>query len=186
MRLVIKPTHREELTLLYSENHRYFHTMEHITILFNLASAHGIKLSIPQQLSIWYHDAIYEPTRKDNEERSIELFLQHHSGTLLPQYVSRVSNIILDTKTHIATNSESNDVLDLDLAGLGFDTDSYNYHTQQVRKEYSHLSDTIWNANRKLFLQSLINREYIFHTHWGRDFYEIKARKNIQKELLSL
>lgn len=186
MRLPIKPEHRIELNMRYNENHRAYHTMEHIALLFNLAAAHGIRLSVCQQLAIWYHDAIYDPTMKDNEEQSNNLFLRHHTGTLLPQYVNRVSNIILDTKTHIATNEESHDVLDLDLAGFGFDFDSYNFATQQIRKEYAHLPNEVWIANRKLFLTSLLNRDYIFHTHWAKDFYEIKARRNIEKDLKSL
>lgn len=186
MRLPLKPEHRQQLSTLYNENHRAYHTMEHLAIMFNLASAHGLKLSVPQQIAIFYHDAIYDPTRKDNEEQSNNLFLRHHTGTLLPQYVERVSSIILDTKTHIASSYESCDVLDLDLAGFGFDFESYNYATQQVRLEYQHLSDEVWKANRILFLTSLLDRPHIFNTHWARDFYEIKARKNIEKDLKSL
>lgn len=183
MRLPIRPEHRRELDLLYSEPHRHYHTMSHIAIMFSLATAHGLKLSVPQQLAIFYHDAIYNPTRKDNEEQSNSLFLRHHSGTLLPQYTNRVSSIILDTKTHIASCHESFDVLDLDLAGLGFDFDTYMYASEQIRQEYIHLPEDTWIANRKLFLKSMLDKDNLFHTHWGKDFYQIKAMRNMEKEL---
>jgi len=183
MRLPIKPEHRKELNTLYSEPHRHYHTMEHIAILFSLAAGHGIKLSVPQQLAIFYHDAVYDPTRKDNEEQSNNLFLRHHAETLLPQYVERVSRIIMDTKTHNASSHESYDVLDLDLAGLGFEFNSYLYASEQVRAEYSHLSDSVWVYNRIWFLKTMLDRPFIYHTHWARDFYELKAKRNLEKEL---
>jgi len=186
MRLPIKPDHRQELNLLYTEPHRAYHTLEHITIMFNLATAHGVKLSVPQQLAIWYHDCIYDPTRKDNEEQSNRLFLRHHDNVLHPNYITRTSNIILDTISHISDNHESFDVLDLDLAGFGFDTNSYHYATSQIRLEFSHLSEEEWRYNRKQFLTSLLNRKHIFQTHWARDFYEIKARRNIEADIKSL
>ena len=49
------------------EPHRYYHNLQHI---------HDMLLNdnlIINGLTIWYHDAIYDPKRNDNEERSAEL-----------------------------------------------------------------------------------------------------------------
>lgn len=186
MRITLRPEHRQELVKRYSEPHRHYHNLEHISMLFAAASGHGIRLSTPQMLAIFYHDAVYDPTRKDNEEKSNELFLEHHAGTLIKDYTIRVSNMIFDTKFHRSDDHESQVILDLDLCGFGYDYSTFQYTTSLVRKEYSHLSDDVWLANRKLFLESLLNRKYIFNTHWGRDFYEIKARRNIERELLTM
>jgi predicted metal-dependent HD superfamily phosphohydrolase len=186
MRITLRPEHRQELVTRYSEPHRHYHNLEHISMLFATAAGHGIRLSVPQMLAIWYHDAIYDPTMKDNEEKSNQLFLAHHAGTLIKDYTVRVSNIIIDTKYHRSDDHESQVILDLDLCGFGYDYDTFKYTTSLIRKEYNHLPEEVWVANRKLFLESMLNRNYIFHTNWGRDYYEIKARKNIEKELLTL
>lgn len=186
MRIILRPDHRQELVKRYSEPHRHYHNLEHISMLFATAASHGIRLSVPQVLAIWYHDSIYDPTTKDNEEKSNELFLTHHGDTLIKDYTTRASNIIIDTKFHRSENSESHTVLDLDLCGFGYDWETFQYTTSLIRKEYAHLPDDVWKVNRKLFLEMMLNRTFIFNTHWGRDFYEIKARKNIQKELLTL
>ena len=185
MRPFLRPEHRENLTIRYTESHRHYHNLEHITILFNLASAHGIRLSIPQQLAIWYHDCVYDPKSKNNEENSCQILLDHHENEPINNhgYLSRAINIIMDTKTHTSNDHESQTVLDLDLAGLGFDFESYQYATKQIRQEYQHLTYEEWVTGRKIFLNNLLSRKYIFHTPWARDFYETKARRNIEREL---
>jgi predicted metal-dependent HD superfamily phosphohydrolase len=188
MRNILRPEHRQELIKLYSQDHRHYHTLEHVTTLFQLASSHSIRLSIPQILAIWYHDAIYDPTRKDNEENSCKLLLQHHEGNsaIIKGYLNRAINIIMDTKYHKSDDNESQIVLDLDLVGFGFDTETYDYTTELLRKEYSHLSDVVWKASRRLFLNDVLNCDYIFYTQFGRDFYEDNARRNIERELKNL
>src|SRR5258708_12499884 len=51
----------------YAEPHRHYHTIEHVRALLPLVS--GIDAS----LAVWFHDAIYDTARTDNEERSAEL-----------------------------------------------------------------------------------------------------------------
>lgn len=182
MRPFLRPEHRNDLIDRYSESHRHYHNLEHITILFNLASAHGLRLTIPQQMAIWYHDCVYDPKRKDNETQSCEVLLKHHD-TDPHGFLNRAICIIMDTKTHTSNDHESQTVLDLDLAGLGFDYETYQYTTSLIRKEYEHLSNEEWLAGRKLFLNNLLSRDHIFYTPWARDFYETKARRNIEREL---
>lgn len=188
MKTILRPEHRDELKQLYSQKNRHYHDLEHIAILFQLASAHGVRLSIPQQLAIWYHDCIYDATRNDNEQLSCALLVKHHEDNVALNrgYVNRAINIIMDTKTHVGSDYESLAVIDLDLVGLGFDTASYKYATQQIRKEYMHLSDSEWRLGRIAFLNNLLKGEYIFYTNWARDFYEKQARRNIEQELATL
>lgn len=185
MRTLLKPLDRIELQKLYSQPHRYYHTLEHVAILFQLASAHGIRLSVPQQLAVWYHDAIYNPERNDNEEKSCHLMLKRHEDTvrLNQGYLNRAACIIMDTKTHISDDYESQTVIDLDLAGFGFDSETYDYTTHLIRAEYRHLSDDEWRLGRIAFLNNILKRDNIYYTNWARDFYERQAIRNIQREL---
>lgn len=189
MKTILTLQQRAKLVKKYAEPHRHYHTLEHIATLFQLASAHGIKLSIPQQLAIWYHDAIYNINSTNNEQLSAEFFLSESSSNCwLSKTISdRTVNIILATKTHFSDIHEVQTVLDLDLAGLGFDWETYiGVAKDQVRLEYTYLNDNIWNINRKLFLRNMLKRNYIYYTPWARDSYERQARLNIERELKEL
>ena len=189
MRTALTPLQRHELVQRYNEPFRVYHNLEHITILFQLAAAHGLRLSIPQQLAIWYHDAIYFPNGGvENEQRSAELLRSHMESNcwISKALVDRAYKMILATKRHLSDDNETQVVLDLDLAGLGFDSESYYSAACKVRVEYNHLPDEVWNTNRAIFLKGMLDREYIFYTSWGRDFYEKQARRNMQAELNQL
>lgn len=185
MKTLLTPETRQLLLKSYSEPHRHYHTLEHLIALFQLSSSIGVRLSTPQIMAIWYHDSIYDPKSKTNEEDSCQLLIEHQMllKTISSNELGRAIGIIMDTKGHTSDNHESQTVLDLDLTGLGSDWKTYSYTIELIRKEYEHLSDDNWIAGRKLFLQSILTRNYIFNTHWGRDIYEEKAQMNISKEL---
>lgn len=173
----------------YTERHRTYHNLGHITLLFDIATGHGLTLSIPQRLAIWYHDVIYYPQHGiDNEVRSAEFLRTEFNSEchIKNEYVDRACKIILDTKTHTSNNHESQVVLDLDLAGLGFSSDFYCEAGKRIRQEYNYLTDEVWIANRKIFLQNMLKRNHIFYTPWGRDTYEGQARNNMEAELNEL
>jgi predicted metal-dependent HD superfamily phosphohydrolase len=186
MKTILTPSQRDNLVNQYNEPHRFYHNLEHITVLFQLASAHGVRLSIPQQLAIWYHDAIYEPGSVENEIKSAELLRTDcQSNCWLSQsIVYRAYDMVMATKRHLSSDNETQIILDLDLASLGFDRNSYEDSTVKIQKEFEFRTGSpIPKEKRILFLESLLSREYIFFTSWGRDFYERSARRNIQNEL---
>jgi predicted metal-dependent HD superfamily phosphohydrolase len=189
MKTLLNLAQCQDLVQRYSEPHRKYHKLEHIAIIFQLATAHGIKLSIPQQLAIWYHDAIYcVTTSLENEIRSAELMKQaikpNCNCWLSDQIVERASNIIIATKWHRSEDNETQVVLDLDLAMLGFDWDDYAFATDQIRQEYGERfnDDREWAKQRLIFVQRMLNRNKIYYTSWARDCYEEKAQQNLLKE----
>lgn len=186
MRTILTPRQLSRLTDLYTEPFRVYHNLEHITILFQLASAHGVRLSVPQQLAIWYHDAIYIPMAGAESELKSANFMKSELQAncwLSNNLVERAYNMIIATKTHRSYDHETQIVLDLDLAGLGFDSETYYSNVCKIRTEYSHLSDDVWRSNRIIFLKNMLGRDHIFYTAWGRDYYEKTARRNMQTEL---
>lgn len=189
MRTILTSIQRDKLVSRYNEPHRFYHNLEHITVLFQLASAHGVRLSIPQQLAIWYHDAIYEPGSVENEIKSAELLRTDcQSNCWLSEAIMyRAYDMVMATKRHLSSDNETQIILDLDLAGLGFDRASYEAATIKIHKEFEfRTGEPIPKDKRILFLESLLSREYIFYTSWGRDFYERSARRNIQNEINDL
>lgn len=155
------------LTRAYLEPHRFYHSLEHINFMF--AKAKEWKWELTEELiyAIWFHDAIYQPGAKDNEEKSAELFWawkytitkKENWGENKPQY-EIIRQMILDTKTHIPTIEESKRLIDLDLAILaeefnikitkyftsykkiyslqkGDENYLYSRYLENIRKEYS-------------------------------------------------
>lgn len=188
MRTLFTPAQRVDLVRRYSEPFRVYHNLEHITVIFQLAAAHGVKLSIPQQIAIWFHDAVYFAGSSANEQASAELMKRVclENSWIAKSWIDRAYSIILSTKNHQSADNETQTVIDLDLAGLGFDPETYYAAASQVRVEYSHFTELQWLKSRSFFLKELLNREHIFNTPWGRDFYEQKARRNMQTELDSI
>ena len=65
----------EELKTAYVGKGRYYHNLDHITSMVTLAEEHRSSIQDWDAMlfAIYYHDAVYKATRKDNEEKSAEL-----------------------------------------------------------------------------------------------------------------
>jgi len=96
-----------EVRRRYSEIHRHFHTIEHLNDVLEQIIIRRQDLSDVDFVSLIiaaiFHDIVYNPQRKDNEERSAEL-LEFYTTTLdESEYYEIKENarkIILATKTH--------------------------------------------------------------------------------------
>ena len=65
----------KKLFCAYTEPHRYYHTLQHIAEC--LVRFHTIRhlATNPSEIEValWFHDAIYDTRRDDNEVRSAEM-----------------------------------------------------------------------------------------------------------------
>lgn len=186
MRTLLTPQQFNNLVARYSEPHRHYHTLAHITVMFQLAAGHGVRLSIPQQLAIWFHDAVYDPMDPGlNEIKSASLLnsICNENCWLSSAIVERAKSIVMATDGHLSDDHEAQTVIDLDLAGLGFDWATYKMSADNIAKEYCHMTSDRLIEGRRAFIEGMLGRPFIFYTPWGRDFYEHKARKNLETEL---
>ena len=73
------------LVQAYGEPHRHYHTLTHIVKMLNALREFGKDLQHHEEveLAIWFHDAVYDPQRTDNEEASNRLFQQFASDAQL-------------------------------------------------------------------------------------------------------
>jgi predicted metal-dependent HD superfamily phosphohydrolase len=185
-----------ELARRYAEPHRAYHGIDHIAALAQLfvevARGPGWHAPIEVALAVLFHDAIYEPGRPDNEDRSAELAIELLRDTPISQAVdvSRISEMIRATKSHDQlTHADDHDLahfIDADMSIIGTPPDVYDAYAQAVRREFSSVSSPMFNRGREAFLAKQLTRTSLFHTPWFRARYEDAARANLARELATL
>lgn len=180
-----------ELVTAYSSADRFYHNLEHIYhVLETIEQMHSLSLNFPLiQLAAWFHDVIYDPKTKNNEEKSAEYAQVALNSLKIPKTkIETVTNLILSTKTHQAlpTDIESQILVDADLAILGSSESEYRSYAQAIRQEYSWIPDADYRVGRKQVLQRFLQREKIYLTHQLFTALEEKARQNLQAEVAAL
>ncbi|WP_067455371.1 HD domain-containing protein [Actinomadura macra] len=180
-----------DLDARYGEPHRRYHTREHLTAVLDLVDELADHAADPDavRLAAWFHDAVYEPERADNEERSARLAARMLADTdLAPGDVERVVRLVGLTATH-APGEDDRDgqvLCDADLAILGADPDRYAAYAAAVREEYAFVPEQFYRAGRAEILNGLLALPSLFHTPPAHERYEERARRNIQTELMLL
>jgi predicted metal-dependent HD superfamily phosphohydrolase len=185
-----------ELAARYTEPHRAYHGIDHIAALARLFVEvdRGPTWHAPLevQLAILFHDAIYEPGRPDNEDRSADLATSMLRDRPIAARVdvTHVDAMIRATKTHDRlTDPNDHDLahfIDTDMSILGAPPPVYDAYAQAVRREFSAIPDALFNQGRETFLKKQLTRESLFHTPWFRARFDAQARANLERELLAL
>jgi len=171
----------------YREPHRRYHNVSHLAAV--LAALEVLGADSDNQavrLAAWFHDAVYDPQRADNEEISASL-----AQGLLPLFdfpstiINEVARLVRLTATHRVQPDDSNGALlcDADLSVLAGDADSYSSYAAGVRAEYSFVGDADFARERAALLNALLDSEHVFHTPKGQELWEARARANISIEL---
>lgn len=168
-----------DLCRRYQEPHRHYHSLEHIAAMLHAGRA--FPLDDAQTLAVWFHDAIYDATRADNEERSAALATDLLTAAgAAPDLVARVARIVLDTKTHVPSTPDSAPVLDLDLMSLAAPWPEFAANTAAIRAEYAHVPDDLFRQGRRDFMARMLQRDRLFATDWGAAL-EPLARANLRR-----
>lgn len=177
-----------ELKELYGNPNRYYHNLVHIWNFLNLMDEYRAKIEENAlfDLAIWYHDAIYEAKKKDNEYQSAQLFKTLFSDHLNLEQLAYVDTLIMSTAGH-APRKEEEDVywfLDFDLAILAADTTTYQNYSEAIWQEYKIAYPKIlYKMGRKKVLKNFLARERLYFTELFYSKNEAKARENIELEL---
>src|SRR5688572_7199570 len=180
----------KEIKSNYSNSRRYYHNLAHLDNLTGQLSSVKNQIEDWQTLifSVAYHDIIYNPLKKDNEEKSAGLAYDRLTQLGSPtDQKEKCRQQILSTRMHEPSdNLDTNFLTDADLSILGADKDSYSKYARQVRKEYKYFPDFLYNPGRKKVLKKFLEMGNIFKTKYFRDKYEEQAKTNISDELKSL
>lgn len=175
----------------YEEPHRHYHTLSHIRNLMNLMRVMEERFTSPEAvlIAIWFHDAVYDTRRTDNEERSVDLakeFIALHS--LSEVSIQLVTDLILSTKKHqpLTDHPDIPYFLDMDLRVLGQEVKWYDQYAADIRKEYEWVDESSYRAERIKVLNSFLSRSDLYFTPDYHVFLEKRARSNIEREIQSL
>jgi predicted metal-dependent HD superfamily phosphohydrolase len=180
-----------DLILRHSEPQRRYHGQGHLCALFYLMALHAphIAPGASPRLAIWWHDAIYDPQARDNEERSADLAGTHLAELGAPAaLIQTTANLILMTRNHWSGPSagDGDYFLDADIAILGAPPQVYDRYASDVRQEYAWAPDPVWRTGRSAFLQSALARPRFFRTDAFETAYGQQARINMAGELALL
>lgn len=177
-----------QLVAAHSEKQRHYHTLQHLRECLAHCEAAASLARRPGEveLALWFHDAVYDPTRKDNEERSAAWARASVLAAGCDADVAqRVAALVLATKDHVAPDDDADTalLLDIDLAILGASYARFDEYGRQVRAEYAHVDEANFRAGRRRVLEGFLQRPRIYLTDAFHDALEARARENLQREL---
>lgn len=180
---------------LMSHEMLHFHTPIHILSILDFyeelpSSKEKPILSNEEFLAILYHDSFYDPKSEHNENElySSMIFENCYRDYIDNDMIGNVKELILETANHgqDKVNKKAHLLLDFDIHYFAADFDIFNVCNECVRKEYSHFSDVDWKNGRVSFLNSMLNKKSIYRTEYFKEYYEKKARSNIEKLIFKM
>lgn len=174
------------LIAAYSEKQRAYHTLIHLyecivlvdSLRADLNDAHAVALSL------WFHDAVYDPQAKDNELKSAELFEHYLSQDLSADDVQKIKRWIIATQKHEATNERDLQfLLDIDLAILAASPERFDEYEQQIQQEYTWVDPDVYSIKRKQVLAHFYQTEPLYQTEYFQQNLEQRAKQNLNRIL---
>ncbi|HII15651.1 MAG TPA: N-methyl-D-aspartate receptor NMDAR2C subunit [Nanoarchaeota archaeon] len=164
------------LACAYSEAQRHYHNLQHVADMLAALP----ECSNALYMAVWFHDAVYDPQKHDNEEKSAELAekkcieMRYDKG-----FAADVASLIMATKhTAEPSTEEAKLICDADLA-IFASPRVYEYD-RAIRQEYSFVPEGAYLQRRKKVLEGFLARQFIYHTDKFREKYEQKARANLK------
>ena len=180
-----------QLVRAYGEPQRHYHTLQHLRECLAHWEAASALARQPEQveLALWFHDAVYDPQRSDNEERSAQWA---HASVLAAgcpaELAERVAALVRATASHEAPadDPDAQLLLDIDLAILGAVPARFDEYERQVRAEYAHVPPEAFRAGRARVLAGFLARPRLYATAPFHRALEQRARANLQRSLAAL
>ncbi|MDB4888395.1 MAG: hypothetical protein JWL61_250 [Gemmatimonadetes bacterium] len=173
---------------------RHYHTWEHVVAcvdrLKNFPSAQPRVVF----LALVFHDAVYVPGRKDNEQVSAALARETLAAmcTVTTAELDAIERMILATRDHHALSgtlsAEEAVILDLDLSILGASREEYVRYAMAIHDEYvpAAATDAQFRVGRMEFLRRMLAMPHVFLTGEGRRRWDGAARDNLAWEVAEL
>ena len=180
----------DQVLARYSESSRAYHTTQHLEeCLEQFGSvAHLAVHPGEAQLALWFHDAVYDTRRGDNEERSAAWAVEVLSSAGASSQVQlRVRDLILATRGGSEpVSADGRLVVDVDLAILGAPPLRFEEYEAQIRREFSWVPDEAFAQARAEIVRGFLARPYVYATDVFRERLETQAQSNLASSLVRL
>lgn len=185
----LKELHAQVLAR-YSEPQRHYHTGQHLDECFERwpeirdHAAHPAEVA----LALWFHDAIYDTHRADNE--ALSAVLARDTALVLgvaTDAAQRIADLILFTRHAVEPEgADAEALVDVDLSILGAASARFDEYERQVRREYAWIAEETFRKRRAEVLEQFLGRRHIYSTALFRERYEPRARANLARSLQAL
>lgn len=185
-----EPAVLHEVLRRYAEPHRAYHTAQHLQEcreLFQLARTDAEDPGAVQ-IALWFHDAIYNTHRSDNEDRSAEWAVRVLAGAGASKFLQdSVQSLIHVTAHNTAPGSRDAELTaDIDLSILGAAPTRFDEYERQVRHEYAWVPEFAFRRARIGILRALQARPRIYLTDSFHERLEAIARANLDRSMARL
>lgn len=180
----LPPAAASEIARRHAEPHRAYHDAAHVGLLWLRHLLHGGDAGDRDlALAILFHDAVYDPLARDNEEKSAALLAR-----LVPGDTAWAQAAIRATADHLGYAGQDARVLwllDLDLTPLAERAEVFARNAAALRREYAAVPEAAWRTGRCRVLEGFAQAPALFRTRLGA-IYEAPARANIAAEITRL
>lgn len=179
------------LSAAYAEPLRAYHTLAHVAACLRELDTVDLPASQSRsvEIALWWHDAVYDPRRADNEARSAELAAAHLAalGEPTPR-IAEAARLIELTAGHVPERSDAcgRVIVSVDLAVLGAEELEYDAYAAAIRREYAHLSDAEFNPGRAAVLAHFLDADVIYPEPAFERRLGDSARANLSREIARL
>jgi pantetheine-phosphate adenylyltransferase len=148
-----------ELQSMWNEPHRGYHTTKHLHDLLQQIQTTP-DLSEKQRemlmLTALFHDIVYDPTRTDNEERSVDTLYKYASDT--NDDIRAIADCIRDTKTHEPRTHLSSLFSEMDMHIVVEPLANLLEWERGIAYEYSFMAKSEYIEKRTQFLKSIVEK----------------------------
>jgi len=191
----IQPTPKDPSALVaklmdaYSEPKRTYYTIQRAAKVRHLLLTYVDEVLVnpdPNQIlaakmSIWFQDAVRNPSWDDCEERSAEMATSMLGSAYNINRIALKNNIVAFRTRKAMPHTVTSCALDANLTVLSYSEDVYfKAYLPALRRDYSRFSDKFWDVKRREYAEELLGSEKIF---FNMPSLEEDARKNLRKEL---
>lgn len=174
----------------YAEPHRHYHATQHLAECLGHTERIQALAERPTEVlaALWFHDAIYDTQRHDNEALSADWARQALlDAGAEAALADRVHRLVMATQHRAEPVSLDEQVLvDVDLSILGATPERFAQYETQIKAEYAWVPEAIFSEKRREVLASFMGRPRLYATDTFRDLYEARARENLQQALHAL
>lgn len=180
----------DELLARYDEGQRAYHTREHLEECLVLLDEVWAQCDHPEEVAValWFHDAIYEPRRSDNESASAEWLAKVcYAMDVAELSIERMHALVMATRHAVEVDQpDAQTLVDIDLSILGASLERFDAYEAQIRREYRWVPSMIYRIKRANVLKGFVGRSMIYGTPLFQDRFEERARANIARSLSTL